>query len=246
MKPEAIYEAWAPPDGAWSLWVRPVLFAQMSESADASRTEAWQSLDVTWAPAAGECVVVIDLPGEESVLLGLALAGRGYRPVPVYNTCTGPSEVVDQHPLLRGLRAGGASLAAQGLALPAPPAFLLDSRRMSLPREVRPEDFDNRWKVLPRDLPSGQLLHGRGFTRILLVQHGQRQPHEDLALILRRWRDAGLALLTKDMAVPGPPRPLALGRPAWYRAIWGRLLELLGLRRGARGSTQSALADARG
>jgi hypothetical protein len=30
MNREAIYEAWVPQAGVWSLWARPVLFGQMS------------------------------------------------------------------------------------------------------------------------------------------------------------------------------------------------------------------------
>src|SRR5207302_455246 len=100
---------------------RPVLFAQMSSAwglswsplpADAGTGHGWQHLPVAWAPLAAEkAVLILDLPAAEAVHVGLALAGRGYRPVPLYNGCTGPSEILDQGPILRALRDGAAYLA---------------------------------------------------------------------------------------------------------------------------------------
>ncbi len=231
MNAEAVYEAWAPAGGAWSLWARPVLFAQLGDEPAAAPPTALPALDVAWAPADENTVLVLDLAGEESVYVGLALAGRGYRPVPLYNACTGPHEVIDQGPLLRALRAGAPYLARLGLPPGAPPAFLLDARRTTPERQVRPGAFDNRWQVFPSDFPSAQVLTGRGFTRALLVQRGRRLPHEDLADVLRTWQAAGLALLTKDVGEPGPPEPLPLSPPPWYRAAWLAVLGWLGLRR---------------
>ena len=55
-------------------------------------------------PAAGKFVLIADLPGEDAVHLGLALASRGYRPVPLFNACTGPGELINQLPITRGSR----------------------------------------------------------------------------------------------------------------------------------------------
>jgi hypothetical protein len=236
MQREALFEIWVPPGGLWSLWARPILFAQMPEAGSGpAGGEPWRALDVGWAPGAGEqTVLVVDLPGEESVRMGLALAGRGYRPVPLYNACTGPHEVIDQGPIIEALRAGAGYLAAQALT-DAAPAFLLDARRMSPAREIRPRAFDNRWKVFPQDFPSAGFLTGRGFTRALLIQRGRTHPQEDLAHALCRWQDAGMALAAKDVAGGARPGPITVDRPAWYRSAWQRVLAVLGLRRGPRG-----------
>jgi hypothetical protein len=231
---EAVYESWVPPGGAWSLWARPVLFAQMgdagSEAGEVPAPGAWSNLDVRWAPDVGTgTVLVIDLPGEESVWTGLVLAGRGYRPVPLYNACTGPHEVIDQGPIIAALRAGAPYLRSLALAPGAPPAFLLDSRRTIVEREVRPGAFDNRWQVFRQDFPSAQTLAERGFTQVLLVQRGRRL-REDLADVLHGWQGAGVALLMKDVSGEMPPAPLRLENLPWYRAAWFRLLERLGLR----------------
>jgi hypothetical protein len=242
MRREAVYEAWVPPGGVWSLWARPILFAQMPDTdqpdpaAAAAAADPWTGIDVAWAPdAASKTVLVIDLPGKESVLTGLALAGRGYRPVPVYNACTGQHEVIDQGPIIQGLRAGAAYL--QSLALPAeaPPAFLLDDNRMNPVRDLRGGVFDNRWKVFPQDLPSARFLRARGFARVLLAQRGRRVPQEDLAHVVRRWQDEDIEVEGKDVADAAPPGLIRVNRPAWYRRVWYRLRAALGLRRSFRG-----------
>src|SRR4051812_27302380 len=116
MHREEVLASWVPPDAVWSRWARPVLFAQMSESeVEPPAGEPWRALAVDWAPAPGDTLAVVDLPGAESVWMGLALAGRGYRPVPLFNACTGPCEVIDQAGILTALRMGAAYLVAQPL-----------------------------------------------------------------------------------------------------------------------------------
>ena len=235
MRADAVYESWVPAEGVWSLWARPVLFAQMGDAGPGAGELpvplAWAALDVRWAPDAGSgTVLAIDLPGAESVLTGLALAGRGYRPVPLYNACTGPHEVIDQGPLVHALRAGALYLWSVKLPVDAPPAFLLDARRTIAEREVRPGAFDNRWQVFPQDFPSAQTLAERGFTKALLVQRGRR-PREDLADVLRGWQEAGVALSLKDVGDEAPPAPLRIEPLPWYRAAWHGVLAWLGLRR---------------
>jgi len=69
--------------------------------------------DLNWLPDAGDKVaLVVDLPGAEGVAAGLAFAGRGYRPVPLYNALPDPHalpplpiDVQIQAPFLRHLAA---------------------------------------------------------------------------------------------------------------------------------------------
>jgi hypothetical protein len=249
MNREAIYEAWVPQTGSWSLWARPVLFGQMSETSGldpayptairwawdlfgqtsgTAGEQPWLNLPIDWAPPpVPKAVLILDLPGAEGVQLGLALAGRGYRPVPLYNGCTGPSELLDQGPILRALRDGADFLAARALPSDAPPAFLLDARRQSLPRPLRSGMLDNRWQVFPEDLPSAQSLEQRGVSRVIWVGYGK--PQEDLARVLRAWQEARIALEAKDLAIAGPPHPLIVPPTSWWRRLWNRLRSQLGL-----------------
>jgi hypothetical protein len=235
---ETIYAIWIPPQGVWSLWARPVLFAEMPED----DTEAvapgrfWPAIDVSWAPPAREgALLVLDLPGEEAVYVGLELAGCGYRPVPSYNACTDAREVVPQGPIQRALRRGAPYL--QSLSLPdgAPAAFLLDANRMAPGADVRPGQFDNRWQVFPQDFPSGPALLARGVSRVLVVRRGSRVPADDLADVLRGWQDAGLYVWAKDLGDAAAPDAIRVAPPAWYRAAWHGVLTYFGLRRAPRG-----------
>jgi hypothetical protein len=258
MNREEIYEAWVPLAGAWSLWARPVLFGQMSVTTEAGtdyRTairwawdlfgetsdetggtahQPWRNIRIDWAPKPEQnAVLIVDLPGAEAVHLGLALAGHGYRPVPLYNGCTGPSELIGQKPILRALRDGAVFLSALSLPTDAPPAFLLDSGRQSSPRQLRPGMLDNRWQVLPDDLPSAQLLRQRGVSRALWIGDGGK-PQADMAQVLRVWQEAHIALETKDLADSGPPHRLIVPPIPSWRRWWHRLLSRLGLRRSPR------------
>jgi hypothetical protein len=222
MNREEIYEAWVPQTGSWSLWARPVLFGQMGPGLETGGEQPWLSLPIDWAPTIEEkAALILDLPGVEGVYLGLACAVRGYRPVPLYNGCTGPSELLDQVPLLRALREGAVFLAARGLASDTPPAFLLDSRRQSLPTPLRPGMLDNRWQVFPEDLPSAHSLRERGITRVIWVGYGR--PEYDLARVLRVWQEAQVTLQAKNLAIAGPPQPLAVPRTPWWRRLLNHL-----------------------
>jgi hypothetical protein len=286
MNPEEIYqiyEIWIPPSGVWSLWARPVPFAQMGDFAELAQldeqrkkqlgsvrwlmpglvtdselvaeiakettparpdmpAELWLSLDVSWAPGPEtKTVLVVDLPGLESVWTGLALTRRGYRPVPLYNACTGPNEVVEMTPIMRGLRAGAPYLASLPLATDAPPAFLIDANRMTHLGAILPGMFDNRWKVFPQDFPSARFLIEKGYSHAVLTQRGGREPKEDLAHVLRRWADAGIALEAKNLTDRRPPEPIDIAKPPWYRAFAYRARQMLGLRRAPRGGFGSEI-----
>jgi hypothetical protein len=186
-------------------------------------TDRWTQLDVSWTPSPDEhALFVVDLPGEESVWMGLALASRGYQPVPIYNACTGASEVIDQRSILNALIAGAPHLAGLYLA-DAPPAFLMDSRRMKAPRAVVTGDFDNRWKVFPDDLPSAEHLKSLSFLKVIVVHRKQEQLGVDLQGVLRAWQTEGIRIELKDPDDISPPRPTTIARPGWFK----RFLEFL-------------------
>src|SRR5580765_130756 len=80
-----VFSTWAPENSIWSPWAKPVLFAHL-DSALSYIPVAGAPGDVSWSPPPDERVaIVLDLPGAEGVIIGLALAVRGYRPVPLYN-----------------------------------------------------------------------------------------------------------------------------------------------------------------
>lgn len=93
----------------------------------------------------------------------------GLVPVPVYNGASGPNEIVDTRPLLRGLHPRGEVLVRNRLSANALPMFMVDANRYPIEGELSPGRFDNRWLVFPQDLPSHRFLrkHGATTARVL-------------------------------------------------------------------------------
>jgi len=248
MNKEDVFSIWAPTESPWSRWAKPVLFAY-SDSLLAQTTTTEFSGDVSWSPPPGEMVaLVLDLPGAESVLIGVALATRGYRPVPLYNAVPVPFgeplldpisgravAAVNVLPILSALRKGVEGLAQSSLPFDAPPAFLLDANRCGDGRKMEPEAFDNRSVSFTTDFPSANFLASHGIHRALLVQRNRAEPQSDLAHSLRRWQDGGLKLERLMLDALSEPESFEVTRPSWYGAMFQRALSSIGLRRSGTG-----------
>ena len=224
-----IYPVWAPPEAVWSRWAKPVLFAEASLPPPAPPLEI--------APpdlhADQQTMVIVDLPGAESVAAGLALARAGFRPVPLYNTSFHPAALVDVSPILAGLAGGARELASITLFQEATPAFLLDANRLAPGKAALPGKFDNRWVVFPQDFPSSNFLLSRGVRRVVVLWNETGTLPEDLSHVLLRWQKAGLEI---GSARPGSvPQALTVTRPSGFRHLWYVALLLLGLRRNSAG-----------
>ena len=247
MNKEEIYAIWAPEGSTWSRWAKPVLFAHL-DSAVSHIPVAEIVDDVNWAPPPGDKVaLVLDLPGPQGALTGVALAARGYRPVPLYNALPSPYGepplnplaggdmiAVNVLPILGALRAGAEELAKLSLPFDAPPVFLLDANRSGTGQRLQPHEFDNRSISFTTDFPSANFLAFHGIQRAMLVQSDRVEPKPDLAHTLRRWQDAGFVLKSKRLDLPDPPEILEVAKPSWYGAMFQRALAAVGLRR-ARG-----------
>src|SRR5436309_8538533 len=142
MDREEIFSTWAPDASLWSRWVKPVLFAYL-DSALSQIPVAEAASDVSWSPPPNEKVaLVLDLPGAEGVLAAVALARRGYRPVPLYNAVPLPFggplldpltnravAAVNVLRIISALRKCAEELVQLNVPCDAPPAFLLDANR---------------------------------------------------------------------------------------------------------------------
>lgn len=234
MSDERIFEAWAPDGALWTPWAKPVLFANLSRfSTPAPSIDRYRSLDVSRIPSArGRTAIVVELPGIDSVLMGLALANLGYRPVPLYNVNVGPNAVIDVEAIAGALRLGADAMREMRVQPEAPPAFLLDSNRMRPAKMLGPGKFDNRWMVMPQDFPSGTMLMARGIGEVLVVQMGENPARGDLAHVLLRWQRAGLPILSIDVNGTDRPRAMKIEPPSLFRRAWYRVIALAGLRRG--------------
>jgi hypothetical protein len=231
MTAEEMFTVWAPDNSVWSRWSKPVLFVNLPANRLQGTSTLWRDTDVHWTPSPGSTAVVVDLPGAQSVATGIALAMKGYRPVPLYNSCNGPAPVVNLSELMDALADGTEELKRRTLHEEAPPAFLLDSQRMT--GTPLPARFDNRWMAFPQDFPSASFLLSKGIRRVLLVSQSDRT--EDLAHVFLRWQEAGIELYIKNPLDGFGAKPLIVTAPSRYRSMWYRVLALVGLRRASVG-----------
>jgi hypothetical protein len=245
MNNEECFAIWAPDGNVWSQWAKPVTFTQIARSAHFEREPVqWEcAIELRNVPSAGRVALVVDVPGEDAVRLGVGLARIGYRPVPLFNATSGYSELLDIDPIAHRLHRGAELLQKQGLPRDAPPAFLLDSNRMHPPSLPQPGKFDNRWVTLPQDFPSGTFLQSRGIVEVLLLRLGAGGPDLDLRHVLRRWQEAGLRLSILDLSGAGNAQPLHVDRPSFFKLAWYRVLALSGLRRADVGGFGSAIPE---
>src|SRR5688500_9307069 len=91
MNDERILEAWAPDGELWTPRAKPVPAANRSRfSTPAPSIGPYRSPDVSRIPSArGPAAIVVEPPGIDSVLMGLALATPGQRPVRLYYAKSG-------------------------------------------------------------------------------------------------------------------------------------------------------------
>jgi hypothetical protein len=234
---ELLYREWAPSGDPWSPWVKPSLFATITSTGPPLPWEEWQRIDTFWARAMmSQTAIVVDLPGIESLHTALALAREGYRPVPLYNTSPGePRPALDVKSLVNALSAPVLDSVKAVIGRGGPPVFVLDSLRAKQDRKPDPGTFDNRWVVFPQDFPSGNLLHSRGITRVILIQAEGQQPQEDLAHVLLRWQESGLQILVQRRGTAENPQEIKVQRPSRFRALRYRAMVMMGLRRNSAG-----------
>ena len=185
-----LFETWAPVASLWSVLAKPALFVYpRPPTAVPFEMPAWQCAG-TPPMGSGRKAVVVDLPGAEGVFCGLALADRGFRPVPLYNLTQGAGqEVIAVDPLIHALHHGANLLRALAIPEDAPPAFLIDSDRGR--GLAAPTMFDNRWMVFPQDFPSARALLSAGIERVTVIRR-ESAPHVDLLSVLRLWKREGL------------------------------------------------------
>lgn len=235
MNPTELYKLWASEDSIWSNWVKPVLFTE-SSLAVSSAPYDWHSLNIAWTPSVDAgAAIILDLPEAESVWFGMALAHRGFRPIPLYNGASGPSAIVNVGSIVGALRNEAKTLAEIPIAHNAPPVFLLDANRSAGGTTVGPGRFDNRWAVFPQDFPSASFLLSNGVRAVVLAQRFAGEPQRDLAHVLLRWQEAGIEILAADVQSVLPPDPIRVSRPGQFRMLWYRALVLAGLRRNSAG-----------
>lgn len=232
----AIYRAWAPDESPWSAWVKPVPFATLGwlipHDGSTSPVGPVRTVQVPLQPGQA---ALIDLPGAESVEVGLRLAQlAGVRPVPIFASCTPEPpwhlQMVDTMAIQRALVRGAAALDSLSAPHLAPPVFLVDCARSGEGRFIDGlRYFDNRSALFPSDFPSGEKLLELGVKSCVVVRDTENPIGDDLRYALLPWRKAGIAVTVSSLSgectdFPWPPSGM-LAR------LWNRLLIAVAFRR---------------
>ena len=250
MTGEQIFDLWTPAASRWAVWAKPVLFTDLSTGDEALPSRpVGEALSIDWikifTPAP---VVIVDLPGAQSILYAPAFAKVGFQPVPLFNCCSSSSadEVLPTMELRSGLVRGAADLQTISLSPAAPPAFLLDADRLTGRQIPSSGKFDNRWMAFPQDFPSGTFLRESGLASILLVQADSVKPQEDLRQVFLRWQEAGLQIFSKSLEDALPPAPIEVTPTPIYRWFFQRALAMAGFRHNSAAGFGSVVPDPSG
>lgn len=188
------YRIWAPAGKKWVDWVRPVPFVAVDEYSKSYHVSNIESRSVSViGETRADTAIVVDLPGDESVWTGVALAKAGYRPIPIYNGTieqSGARATVDNQSVGIALIEGAKELVKMDIKDCAPPAFLVDSNRLNR-YKMEVALFDNSWDVYPQDMPSAEYLISSGINRCIIV--GNRLA-KDLKKILYMYQKRGVEI----------------------------------------------------
>lgn len=192
-----MYEIWAPAGKKWVDWVRPVPFVSMSEYSKGYNISEFSIpssdyIDEKYKGAA----IIVDLPGIESVLEGIALAHAGYRPIPIYNGTIeqkGARATVDNQSVGIALAWGASRIKQIEISDDAMPAFLLDSNRLNR-YKMEISVFDNSWDIYPQDIPSADYMINNGIDKIVIVGNTVSR---DLKKILYQYQQKKINIFLK-------------------------------------------------
>ena len=191
MNGKEIYKIYAPESVKWTEWVRPVPFVAI-DSNNRHLVDNWVNRKIVFIDNyENNTAIFIDLPGKESIELGISLAQIGYRPIPVFNG-TNPQKnitsILDNSHLESALINGAIKLKNINLAPNANPVFLLDSYRTNRYRE-KESIFDNSWDIYNQDVPTADYLKANGIDKIILVSNDVQH---DLKKIFLKFQENGI------------------------------------------------------
>ena len=197
MKGKEIYKIYAPNGAKWIDWVRPVPFVAIDTY---NRKPIANFLDrkaMFLKKYQQDTAIFIDLPGKESIELGIGLAHIGYRPIPVFNGTDeqqGSQATTNTYLIESCLINGSQKLKNIELKNDANPAFLLDSHRTNRYR-AKESIFDNSWDLYKQDIPSAEYFKQNGITKIIVVGETIQR---DLKKIFLKFQEKGIDIYITD------------------------------------------------
>ncbi|WP_424244144.1 hypothetical protein Dip510_001336 [Elusimicrobium posterum] len=233
-----VFKIWAEDGALWTQWAKPIAFVNIEKTLG----EYLPIPELAWAKQPDfSTAIIVDLPGKDSVAAGVALAKKGYRPVPLFNGVSYKNPlkmVVPVHEIESALYSGAAELRGLRLAKDAPPAFLLDANRMSgAAREGR---FDNRWSVFPQDMPSAAFLISKDINTVIVRSDKVR---DDLQHVLYRYQAMNIKIYVQDAI---SRREYIVSKPSRFKKWLYRFTVMMGLRRNSAGGFGGIIPESSG
>ena len=166
-----IFKIWAPSGAKWVDWVRPVPFIEINEDSNKYELNNFIIPKINYIKELyKDTAIIIDLPGNDSIIEGIALSKIGYRPIPIYNGTNeqeGAMPTVDNSIIEYGLVKGALEIEKINLDNNAPPVFLLDSNRTNR-YKMNVSVFDNSWDIYDQDIPTAEYFLKNGITKIII------------------------------------------------------------------------------
>lgn len=213
----ALASAWTlPADQPWARYMKPTLISSVDPMQGKATLPDVRQLEVVGdAEAAASQLAKVGLPADTLWILDLrgaascAFAARLSReskapvaPVVTFNNWPATESVVPADETLAGLLTFPPQLPPAD-AKDAHPVFLLDSWRLAYRFDNTEEGvFDNRYMLMPGDLPDAATLHAQGITRVVYVVEDlddAEVEEDDLHASFRAWQLEGLAIHLVDL-----------------------------------------------
>jgi hypothetical protein len=216
------------PQSPWARFHKGTLISSVDPMAGRATLPDVTRLEVaSKADEAAAHVAAVGLPSDTMWLLDLrgaasaAFAARLSRdarepvaPVVTFNNWPSGDGIVPADETLAGLLAFPPRLPPPDeVALRnAHPVFLLDSWRLAYRFDDPGDDqFDNRYMLMPNDLPDAEMLRAQNITRVVYVVEDlddAEVEEDDLNASFRAWQAAGIGIYIVDLAylktVPPP------------------------------------------
>ena len=218
--------AWqVPSDLAWSRYGKGTLASAVDPMGGSATLPDVRALDVVaQAESAASHVArgglpantlwVVDLRGAASCAFAARLSQQAAEPVAsvlTFNNWPADDSVVPADETLAGMIAFPPKQPAAD-ATTAHPVFLLDSWRLAYRFDTPPDGaYDNRYMLMPGDLPDAETLRAQGITRVVYVVEDlddAEVEEDDLNASFRAWQAGGVPIHMVDLDflenVPAP------------------------------------------
>ena len=192
-----IYKIYAPKGAKWTEWVRPVPFVAIDTYIRKPISDWIDRKVIFLKQYEKDIAMFIDLPGKESIELGISLAYMGYRPIPLFN---GTDEqkysqaTTDTYLVESCLINGYEKLKNISLNNSANPVFLLDNSRTNRYR-AQSSIFDNSWDLYKQDIPTPKYFKENGIDKIIIIGNNIQR---DLKKIFIEFQNVGVDIYLTD------------------------------------------------